>query len=332
MSDIRYSLEKYKGRSTRYHCPQCHQRTFTRYLDNHSKKHLSDYAGRCNRVEKCGYHFTPKLYFEKNGYESDDFHKPAPKTKIIIKPPSCIDKKLMQASLTSYHQNNFAIGLSKYFPERMVVEVLRKYYVGTAKGNKTIFWQVNRSGQVRTGKVMQYNSATLKRVGYINWVHYITKQKDFNLKQVFFGAHLLIDKTRPVAVAEGEKNAIFGALYYPQYNWIAVGSIEMLNVKKLNALRDYQVTLFPDKGKAFDKWRKIAENTCFNVHVNTVLENTNLNEGDDIADLVISIKKEQYLAGPEAIIDKLKRKNKHLNLLIEKFDLCVTQCPELDSS
>ncbi|TLX76470.1 hypothetical protein E9993_06155 [Labilibacter sediminis] len=324
MPDIRYSLEKYKGRSTRYHCPQCHQRTFTRYVDNHTNKHLSDYTGRCNRVEKCGYHFTPKMYFEKTGYEPDDFHIPASKPKPIIKPPSCIDKKLMQASLSNYHQNNFAIGLSKYFPEHMVLEVLQKYCVGTAKGNKTIFWQVNRLGQVRTGKVMQYNSATLKRVGYINWVHHIIKQKDFNLKQVFFGAHLLTDKLRPVAIAEGEKNAIFGALYYPQYNWVAVGSIEMLNVQKLNTLKGYQVTLFPDKGKAFKKWSKIAESACFKVNVNTVLENTDLSEGDDIADLVISIKKTQYLAGPDALISKLKKKNKYLGLLMDEFDLKLT--------
>lgn len=85
-----------------------------------------------------------------------------------------------------------------------------------------------------------------------------------------------------------------------------------------------QVTLYPDIGKTFDKWSKIAESTCFNVHVNTVLENTDLKEGDDIADLVISIKKEQYLVGPEALIDKFKRKNKYLGLLIQKFDLCVT--------
>jgi len=264
------------------------------------------------------------MYFERNGYESGDFNKPAPKPKPIIKPPSCIDKKLMLASLTSYHQNNFAIGLSNYFPEYLVREVLQRYNVGTANNNKTIFWQVNRLGQVRTGKVMQYNSVSLKRHGYINWVHHITKQKDFNLKQVFFGAHLLIDKRTPVAIAEGEKNAIFGALYYPQYNWVAVGSIEMLNVQKLNTLKGYQVTLFPDKGKAFKKWSKIAESACFDVHVNTVLEKTDLNEGDDIADLVISIKKEQYLAGPEALINRLKKKNTFLGLLIEKFDLCVT--------
>lgn len=171
---------------------------------------------------------------------------------------------------------------------------------------------------------MQYDVHTLKRNEYINWVHHITKQKDFNLKQVFFGAHLLTNKTTPVAIAEGEKNAIFGALYYPQYNWVAVGSIEMLNLQKLNAINGYQVTLFPDKGKAFEKWSKIAERACFDVRVNTVLENTYLKEGDDIADLVISIKKEQYQPSPEALINKLKKKNKYLGVLIEKFDLHVT--------
>ncbi|MBK3519967.1 DUF6371 domain-containing protein [Carboxylicivirga marina] len=321
MSDIRYSLEKYKGRSTRYHCPQCHQRTFTRYVDNHTNKHLSDYTGRCNRVEKCGYHFTPKMYFVKNGYKLDDFPISTPKSKLIIQPPSCIDKKIMQASLNNYHQNNFAIGLSKYFSQLLIAEVLQKYHVGTAKGNKTIFWQINRLGQVRTGKVMQYDSVTLKRVGYINWVHHIIKQKDFNLKQVFFGSHLLIDRTIPVAIAEGEKNAVFGALYYPQYNWIAVGSIEMLNVQKLNTLKGYQFTLFPDKGKAFMKWIKIAESACFHVQVNTVLENTDLNEGDDIADLIITIKKERYQDSPLAIIDMLRNKNKYLSMFIDKFEL-----------
>ncbi|MCU4166555.1 DUF6371 domain-containing protein [Carboxylicivirga caseinilyticus] len=324
MPDIRYSLEKYKGRSTRYHCPKCHQRTFTRYVDHQTNKYLSNYTGRCNRVEKCAYHFTPKMYFEKNGYEPDDYYTLTPKSKTIVKPPSCIDPKLMLTSLTNYHQNNFAIGLSKLFPEHMVWEVLQRYYVGTAKGNKTIFWQVNRVGQVRTGKVMQYDVHTLKRNGYINWVHHIIKQKDFNLKQVFFGEHLLINKSRPVAIAEGEKNAIFGALYYPQYNWIAVGSVEMLNLQKLNTLIDYQVTLFPDKGKAFEKWSKIAESACFDVRVNTVLEYTDLNEGDDIADLVISIKKEQYNASPEALLDRFKKRNDYLNLLLEIFDLGVT--------
>jgi len=75
--------------------------------------------------------------------------------------------------------------------------------------------------------------------------------------------------------------------------------------------------------KAFDKWRKIAASACFDVKVNDVLENTDLNEGDDIADLVIPIKRSQYLSSPEAIIEKLSKNNKNLKLLIGKFDVVV---------
>ncbi len=52
--------------------------------------------------------------------------------------------------------------------------------------------------------------------------------------------------------------------------------------------------------------------------------NTDLKEGDDIADLVISIKKEQYQASTEALLNKLKRKIKNLGLLIKKLILMVS--------
>ncbi len=324
MKDVRYSLEKYSGRSSRFECPHCQKKTFTRYKDNHTNKYISEDTGRCNRIEKCGYHFTPKMYFGKNGFEPDDDHKPCQIPTQKPKKPSCIEQKYLRASLSNYHQNNFAIGLYEYFPKNIVNELLRKYFVGTAKGNKTVFWQVNRYGEVRSGKVMKYDSDTLKRNGYVNWVHKLLNLKDFHLKQIFFGGHLLVDLSKPVAIAEGEKNAIFGALFYSQYNWIAVGSIEMLNQTKLNALKGYQVTLFPDKGKAFQKWSRIAENACFDVKVNDVLENTNLLEGDDVADLVISIKNEQYGRSPEALIDKFCAANPAFESFMDKFDLVVS--------
>jgi len=325
MKDIRYSLEKYRGRTTRYHCPECHERTFTRYIDNLTGKHLAEHVGRCNREGKCGYHFPPKTYFERNGikYKPSERIIRTPKKKL---PPSCIDKKVMLSTFCNYHQNNFALGLYQYFPQHVVNEVLMKYYVGTAKGNKTIFWQVNRIGQVRTGKVMEYSIKDIKRCGDTSWAHSKLRLKNYNLVQVFFGSHLLVDKSVPVAIAEGEKNAILGALYYPQYNWIAVGAIGMLNVQKLNALRGYQVILFPDKGKAFDKWRSIAQKACFDVKVNNVLEKTDLKDGDDIADLVISIKSEQYLKSPECIIDKFKKENKEFGRFMQAFDLVVSHC------
>ncbi len=327
MKEIRYSLEKYKGSSTRYFCPRCHKKTFTRYIDHYTGKYLSEDTGRCNRIEKCGYHVTPKMFFDHNGKSlNNDLNtpliKPAKRNK--INKPSQINKEYLYRSLTSYDSNNFAIGLFQYFPKDQVISTLQKYYVGTAKDNKTIFWQVNRLDEIRTGKIMLYDQYTIKRTGYINWAHCLLQLKDFNLKQVFFGSHLLKNKTTPIAIAEGEKNAIFGALYYPQYNWIAVGSIEMLNVQKLNQLKDYQITLFPDKGKAFSKWKKIAQSVCFDVYVNDVLEYTDLKEGDDIADLVIAVKKEAKNSSPETIVNNLIHNNPSMKSLIDLFDLKIT--------
>jgi hypothetical protein len=72
-SSYRYQLEKYRGRSTRYVCPQCHRKgSFTRYIDTHNNnEYISDNVGKCNRLDKCGYHYTPRQYFEDNPWKRD---------------------------------------------------------------------------------------------------------------------------------------------------------------------------------------------------------------------------------------------------------------------
>ena len=227
----------------------------------------------------------------------------------------------MQSTLCNYHQNNFAQGLYQYFNKTHVDIILKKYCVGTAKGNKTIFWQVNRIGEVRTGKIILYDAKTLKRTSNINWAHSKLNIKDFHLKQIYFGAHLLIDIRTPVAIAEGEKNAILGALHYPQYNWIAVGGVNMLNLSKLSALKNYDVTLFPDKGMAYKKWTKLAEGSALPIKVDDIIENSELAEGSDVADLVISIKRLEYDNSPNGIMKQLIIKNPTIINLIETFDL-----------
>ena len=63
--NYRYILEKYRGRSTRYNCPQCGRKhTFTRYIDTENNNaYIADNVGKCNRLDKCGYHYTPKQYY-----------------------------------------------------------------------------------------------------------------------------------------------------------------------------------------------------------------------------------------------------------------------------
>ncbi|MBR2428767.1 MAG: hypothetical protein IKB15_02155, partial [Alistipes sp.] len=40
---------------------------FTRYIDTYNNNiYINDNVGKCNRLDKCGYHYTPKQYFEEH--------------------------------------------------------------------------------------------------------------------------------------------------------------------------------------------------------------------------------------------------------------------------
>ena len=70
----RYQLERYRGRGTRHVCPQCHRKgTFTRYIDTYNNNiYISENVGKCNRIDKCGYHYTPKQYYTDNPWKRVD--------------------------------------------------------------------------------------------------------------------------------------------------------------------------------------------------------------------------------------------------------------------
>ena len=73
MTQYRYQLERYRGRSTRHVCPQCGRKNvFTRYVDTeHNNIYISDNVGKCNRLDKCGYHYTPHQYFTDTPWKRD---------------------------------------------------------------------------------------------------------------------------------------------------------------------------------------------------------------------------------------------------------------------
>ena len=81
MSNYRFILERYRGRNTRYTCPQCGRKyTFTRYIDTeNNNQYISDNVGKCNRLDKCGYHYAPRQYYTDNPHKRDKqivpFHK-----------------------------------------------------------------------------------------------------------------------------------------------------------------------------------------------------------------------------------------------------------------
>jgi len=323
----RYVLEPYKGMNTRYHCPDCQQRnkTFTRYIDTETGEHIHPSVGRCSRESNCGYHYTPKQYFQDNNIS---FDTPQPKQRIstkcntIKKVVSFIPVEIFKASLKSHETNNFVKFLIDLFGVEVTSQLISKYFIGTSKyqfrnrefpdykseTGANVFWEIDTQGKVRTGKIMLYSPTTGKRIkepfNHINWVHKVIKQPEFELKQCLFGEHLLHDKTKPVAIVESEKTAVIASVYLPQFIWLAVGSLTNLNAERCSVLRGRTVTLFPDLN-GFEKWnnkaKELSHLTIFTV--SDLLERkateAEKKQGFDLADYLIKFDYKEFL--PETI-------------------------------
>ena len=261
-TEHRFVLEKYKGMNTRYPCPGCQKKRFVRYVDQTTGNHIYPDVGRCNRESNCGYHYTPKEYFGSNDTEIE--YKPKPLRIQKAKPTSYIPALIFKKSLKDYRNNHFVTFINNKYGSEITNTLISKYFIGTSRyfEGATVFWQVDLQGRIRTGKIMQYNPISGKRVkdpyDKIQWAHNAIKQPDFELKQCFYGEHLLNDKTRPVAIVESEKTAIISRMYLPEFIWLACGALTGLNEQKCNVLTGRTIVLFPDL-KGLEKWSEKAE-------------------------------------------------------------------------
>ena len=196
----RFILEPYKSIASRHTCPECkHKRYFSRYIDTEGAISFPEYVGRCDREQKCGYHLTPKTYFEQNPEQCEQTQarerpfRPTP-------PPSStsyIDEALVKQSMSHYKENKLFQFLLSQFGEDESLRLMKLYRVGTANHwqGSTVFWQTDIQGKVRTSKIMLYNPANGRRIkephNHITWVHSLIHKDGFTLKQCFFGEHLL---------------------------------------------------------------------------------------------------------------------------------------------
>lgn len=301
MPTHKYIFQQYSSNSKQT-CPNCGKpKVFTRYIDVETNEVLAPKVGKCDREDKCGYHYPPKQYFADNGYTQHSLPKAyykAVATKQI--PPTYINPAIVEGSFKHYQNNHFVGYLNTLFGFEITNTLLKTYPVGTSKywQGATVFWQVDAQGNTRTGKIMLYNPTTGKRVkephNCITWTHSVLKQPDFNLKQCLFGEHLITTcPDKPIAIVESEKTAIIASVYMPEFNWLATGGAQNLNKEMFSPLQGKKIVLFPDVNQ-YHKWKQKATGILLpqtQISVSDYLEKNATPQmrqhGADLADILI---------------------------------------------
>lgn len=354
-------LQPYKGIGTRHSCPACEAKnSFTLYLNGDTHEPINNKVGKCNREIKCGYHYPPKQYFqehpEKTERKNDNqHHQPLTKHQSPPKPSEphgTIPFSMVEKSAS--YQSNFVRFLCEIMTEEQIRWIGNEYALGATKNKEVIFWQIDTNGKVRTGKIMQYNPETGKRIkhqtGAINWVHNKLKNtkelpEDYNLSQCFFGEHLLkIYPDKTIGIVESEKSACIASVLFPNLVWLSAGNIHGISVEKCKILNGRNVILFPDL-KANEIWSakavEISKQCKCNIKVSFLLEeiatDTEKDKGLDIADYLIETlknkKNENLQPNPTPVpqpthqnkysqtLNKFIETNLNIELLIEKLSL-----------
>ena len=305
MSEYRYQLEKYRGRGSRYVCPKCRRKqTFTRYIDTYNNIYINDDVGKCNRIDKCGYHYTPHQYFEDNPHLRDmscsHVHRHRVCEHVNKEPPNphfdTIPEWIVEGSLQ--RDNAHVEWLRGVFNPIDVERVVGDYQIGSTREGHAVFWQRDTEGRVRTGKIMAYDPTTGKRLkggGSVDWVHSTMLRQglveEFSLRQCLYGEHLLSRyPSHVVGVVESYKTAHIASILMPDIVWTATDSLSGLSCERLAALQGRRVILFPDEGRGYEEWSakisKIAHDVGFDYRISSFVEGGEYGEGADIADVV----------------------------------------------
>ena len=345
MNGYRFHLQKYRPGS-KTACPECGRKScFTRYIDEAGEISFPDNVGICDHINSCGYHYTPKEYFRDNPAVKERLSeqersnhtptaarlaaKPAPEQEpqISFLPSDWVEQSMRRYDINPLHRYFIRV-MSKKDADRL----FRLYRVGTSRmwGGATVFWQIDRNGNVRAGKIMGYDAATGHRIkepfNQVSWVHSVRKLPNFRMKQCLFGEHLLSDTSatmsaKPVAVVESEKTALVAALFIPDFIWLATGGMHgRFNSETIQVLGGREVVLFPDL-KATDDWRRLPmlgsfcwRATCPDIQ-GGIATGGQSEAGLDIADFLL---REDT---PQMILQQMIKRNPVLQTFIDTFRL-----------
>ena len=349
MSEYRFHLQKYRPGSKKV-CPKCGRKScFTRYVDGNAQITFPNHVGKCDHINSCGYHYTPKEYFQDNPTiketmieQNNRSDTPSRAVKPIAKPlsssapqTSYLPSDWVSQSMQKFDVNPLYRYLTKVAGKEKTDRLFNLYKVGTSKmwNGATVFWQIDINGNVRAGKIMGYDAKTGHRIKHpfnqVNWVHSVKRVPDFHMKQCLFGEHLLSETSIPastVAIVESEKTALIAALFIPDFVWLATGGMHgSFNSKAMQVLCGREVILFPDL-KATEEWKRktaMLHSICKRVTCSALLENMATDRqreaGLDIADFLL------MEDTPQMGLARMVERNPALRLLIDELDLALVE-------
>lgn len=345
MRKMQYAMYKFtlEKKSLKHICPSCGKKRFVKYVDNQTGDYLAPHVGRCDRELNCGYHYPPKSYFKENNQQYTPIVNKNTLAKVIKTKTSLHTDADLEKTLNTYNDNNFIQFLNTKFESNQVKKLLKEYKIGTATNwhNGTIFWQLDEENKIRGGKIIIYSVAG-KRTKYINWVHAIQLKRnqipEFNLNQCLFGLHLVNKYQKSIAIVESEKTAFIMSLLFDKYLWLATGSLNGLNDKKLKVIKDRKIILYPDlgvlgkNGSPYTQWKlkcKTLKKAGYDIGISDLLErnatNYHRDKGYDLADYFLENQNNGHrkiISKKQQILIQLYQKNKKLKTLIDVFDLC----------
>ena len=280
MKQYKYELRKNSKKEV---CPDCEKKTFTPYVLSSDGQTIIDITkyGRCDRINSCGYISYPDTS------ESDWQNYEHPKIPYKEKKPDFIPVDLVESTFCSFKDNVFFMWLVKLFGSEKALKLQSDYNIGTAKNGGTIFWQQDKEGNFRTGKVMYYGKDGKRNKKKNSWYLHKQIKTDYSLVQVFFGEHLM--KGRPLAICESEKTAVLMNELQPEYTWLGAGGSNMLNHYRLTRLINLSF-VSPDQG-LFDHWKEQTasfEERRMDGRVEKAFREGKAKKGDDILDLYLN--------------------------------------------
>lgn len=307
--EYRYILPR---RGRKHTCPNCGaKKSFRRYVDRETGVELSEDCGICDHRNRCGYHYTPKQFFqdhpemkERKVWEPSPYVLSRPQ---VVYMPEMVEQTeffdIRWAEKMSQRKSTFRTWMESLpFPAERIQEVLSEYYVGASSfdvvvrggnyGPAAVFWMIDEQMRVHDAKLIAYSCDGHRVEGWGNSARSLCEKAKEGpqleqTEKVLFGLHLTSRyPEKKVCIVESEKSALICACAFPEYVWVATGGCGNLNQERLRPLMNRTLVIYPDSG-IYDKWQRIMhESGHKRYHVVDNLEQYPPNT--DIADVILT--------------------------------------------